>query len=126
MNMKIRRRIQSHALCLRRRPRYRRGLSGATKSLSRILATELDDVAGSDPDYDDFNDGTDGFKPSVASAKRSALLNAPRPPINGDTPAAKRIFDRVEALMKNDEWMQLLNCLGKSHANNGFFRRPMV
>ncbi|KAF1787746.1 hypothetical protein GQ600_24485 [Phytophthora cactorum] len=45
------------------------------------------------PDYDDFNDGTEGSKPSVASAKRSALLNAPRPPINGDTPAAKRVFD---------------------------------
>ncbi|KAF1776941.1 hypothetical protein GQ600_24902 [Phytophthora cactorum] len=30
-----------------------------------------------DPDYDDFNDGTEGSKPSVASAKRSALLNAP-------------------------------------------------
>ncbi|KAG2916423.1 hypothetical protein PC129_g4366 [Phytophthora cactorum] len=29
------------------------------------------------------------------------------PPINGDTPAAKRVFDRVEALMRNDEWMQL-------------------
>ncbi|KAG4036287.1 hypothetical protein PC123_g28143 [Phytophthora cactorum] len=83
------------------------GLSGATKSLSRSaqtatrtrgLATELDDVAGPDPDYDDFNDGTEGSKPSVASAKRSALLNAPRPPINGDTPAAKRVFDCVEAL----------------------------
>ncbi|KAG3156456.1 hypothetical protein PC128_g21865 [Phytophthora cactorum] len=79
------------------------GLSGATKSLSRNLAAELDDVAGPDLDYDDFNDGTEGSKPSVASAKRSALLNAPRPPINGDTPAAKRVFDRVEALMRNDE-----------------------
>ncbi|KAG3133022.1 hypothetical protein PC128_g26399 [Phytophthora cactorum] len=83
------------------------GLSGATKSLSRSaqtatrtrgLATELDDVAGPDPDYDDFNDGTEGSKPSVASAKRSALLNAPRPPINGDTPAAKRVFDYSPAL----------------------------
>ncbi|KAF1774181.1 Retrotransposon gag domain [Phytophthora cactorum] len=40
------------------------GLSGATKSLSRNLAAELDDVAGPDPDYDDFNDGTEGSKPS--------------------------------------------------------------
>ncbi|KAG2788003.1 hypothetical protein PC129_g15140 [Phytophthora cactorum] len=83
------------------------------KSLSRNLAAELDDVAGPDPDYDDFNDGTEGSKPSVASAKRSALLNAPRPPINGDTPAAKRAFDRVEALMKNDEWMQLFKPIPK-------------
>ncbi|KAF1787159.1 hypothetical protein GQ600_15438 [Phytophthora cactorum] len=39
---------------------------------------------GPDPDYDDFNDGTEAF----------SVLNAPRPPINGDTPAAKRVFDR--------------------------------
>ncbi|KAG2774849.1 hypothetical protein PC129_g23854 [Phytophthora cactorum] len=68
------------------------GLSGATKSLSRNLAAELDDVAGPYPDYEDFDDGTEGSKPSVASAKRSALLNAPRPPINGDTPAAKCVL----------------------------------
>ncbi|KAF1777483.1 Aspartic peptidase domain [Phytophthora cactorum] len=92
------------------------GLSGATKSLSRNLAAKLDDVAGPDPDYDDFNDGTEGSKPSVASAKRSALLNAPRPPINGDTPASKRVFDRVEALMKNDEWMQLFKPIPKRKA----------
>ncbi|KAG3233026.1 hypothetical protein PI124_g21891 [Phytophthora idaei] len=89
------------------------GLSGATKSLSRNLTAELDDVAGPDPDYNDFNDGTEGSKPSVASAKRSALLNAPRPPINGDTPAVKRVFDRVEALMKNDVWMQLFKPIPK-------------
>ncbi|KAG3230421.1 hypothetical protein PI124_g24481 [Phytophthora idaei] len=93
------------------------GLSGATKSLSRNLATELDDVAGPDPDYDNFNDGTEGSKPSVASAKRSALLNAPRPPINGDTLAAKHVFDRVEALMKNDEWMQLFKPIPKRKAD---------
>ncbi|RAW30780.1 hypothetical protein PC110_g12855, partial [Phytophthora cactorum] len=83
------------------------GLSGATKPLSRNPTAELDDVVGPDPDYDDFIDGTEGSKPSVASAKRSALLNAPRPSMNGYTPAAKRVFNRVEALMKNDEWMQL-------------------
>ncbi|KAG4039692.1 hypothetical protein PC123_g24763 [Phytophthora cactorum] len=77
------------------------------------LAAELDDVAGPDPDYDDFNDEIEGSKSSVASAKRSALLNAPRPPINGDTPAAKRVFDRVEALMRNDEWMQLFKPIPK-------------
>ncbi|KAG3075494.1 hypothetical protein PI125_g21729 [Phytophthora idaei] len=93
------------------------GLSGATKSLSRNLAAELDDVAGPDPDYDDFNRGTEGSKPSVASAKRSSLLNAPRLPINGDTPAAKRVFDRVEALMKNDEWMQLFKPIPKRKSN---------
>ncbi|RAW20301.1 hypothetical protein PC110_g23257 [Phytophthora cactorum] len=38
------------------------GLSGATKSLLRNLAAELDDVAGPDSDYDDFNDGTEGSK----------------------------------------------------------------
>ncbi|RAW25585.1 hypothetical protein PC110_g17997, partial [Phytophthora cactorum] len=83
------------------------GLSGATKSLSRNLVAELDDVAGPDPNYEDFDNGTQGSKPLVGSAKRSALLSAPRPPINGDTPDAKRVFDRMEALMKNDEWMQL-------------------
>ncbi|KAG3230650.1 hypothetical protein PI124_g24252 [Phytophthora idaei] len=93
------------------------GLSGATKSLSGNLSAELDDVAGSGPNYDDFNDGTEGSKPSVASAKRSALLNAPLPPINGDTPAAKRVFDRVEALMRNDEWMQLFKPIPKRKAD---------
>ncbi|KAF1791459.1 hypothetical protein GQ600_12298 [Phytophthora cactorum] len=93
------------------------GLSGVTKSLSRNLAAKLDEVAGPDPDYDDFNDGTEGSKPSVASAKLSALLNAPRPPINGDTPAAKRVFDRVEALMRNDEWMQLFKPIPKRKAD---------
>ncbi|KAF1779683.1 hypothetical protein GQ600_13196 [Phytophthora cactorum] len=83
------------------------GLSGATKSLSRNLAAELDDVAGPDPDYDDFNDGTEAF----------SVLNAPRPPINGDTPAAKRVFDRVEALMRNDEWMQLFKPIPKRKAD---------
>ncbi|KAG2960130.1 hypothetical protein PC119_g26488 [Phytophthora cactorum] len=93
------------------------GLSGATKSFSRNLAAELDDVAGPDPDYDDFNDGTEGSKPSVASAKRSALLNTPCPPINGDTLADKHVFDRVEALMKNDEWMQLFKPIPKRKAD---------
>ncbi|KAG3063310.1 hypothetical protein PI125_g24374 [Phytophthora idaei] len=93
------------------------GLSGAMKSLSRNLAAELDDVAGPDPDYDDINDGTEGSKPSAASAKRSALLNAPRPPINGDTLAAKHVFDRVEALMKDDEWMQLFKPIPKRKAD---------
>ncbi|KAG2972013.1 hypothetical protein PC121_g23829 [Phytophthora cactorum] len=93
------------------------GLSGATKSLSRNLAAELDDVAGPDPDYDDFDDETQGSKPLVGSAKRSALLSAPRPPINGDTPAVKRVFDRVEALMKNDEWMQLFKPIPKRKAD---------
>ncbi|KAG4047749.1 hypothetical protein PC123_g16900 [Phytophthora cactorum] len=89
------------------------GLSGATKSLSRNLVAELDDVAGPDPNYEDFDDGTKGSKPLVGSAKRSALLSAPRPPINGDTPDAKRVFDRMEALMKNDEWMQLFKPIPK-------------
>ncbi|KAG3069731.1 hypothetical protein PI125_g23142 [Phytophthora idaei] len=89
------------------------GLSGATKSLSRNLAAELDDVAGPYPDYEDFDDGTEGSKPSMTSAMRSALLNAPRPPINGDTPAAKRVSDRVAALMKNDEWVQLFKPISK-------------
>ncbi|KAI9984182.1 hypothetical protein PInf_005475 [Phytophthora infestans] len=68
---------------------------------------ELDDVAGPEPACDDHDDGTQGSKPSVASAKHSALLKAPRPPINGNLPAAKRVFDRVQALIQNDEWMQL-------------------
>ncbi|QQA74018.1 hypothetical protein JAV55_21450 (plasmid) [Bacillus licheniformis] len=89
------------------------GLSGATRSLSRNLADELDDVAGPEPAYEDYDDGTEGSKPSVASAKHSALLKAPRPPINGDTPAAKRVFDRVQALMQNDEWMQLFKPIPK-------------
>ncbi|KAI9989037.1 hypothetical protein PInf_022760 [Phytophthora infestans] len=93
------------------------GLSGATKSLSRNLADEHDDVAGPEPAYDDYDDGTEGFKPSVASAKHSALLKAPRPPINGDTPAAKRVFDRVQALMQNDEWMQLFKPIPKKKAD---------
>ncbi|KAG3143764.1 hypothetical protein C6341_g18966 [Phytophthora cactorum] len=84
---------------------------------SRNLAAELDDVAGPDPDYDDFNDGTEGSKPSVASAKHSAALNAPCPPINGDTPATKRVFDRVQALVKSDEWMQLFKPIPKRKAD---------
>ncbi|KAI9987043.1 hypothetical protein PInf_022901 [Phytophthora infestans] len=83
------------------------GLSGTTRSLSRSLADELDDAAGPEPVYEDYDDETEGYKPSVASAKHSALLKAPRPPINGGTPAAKRVFDRVQALVHNDEWMQL-------------------
>ncbi|KAI9979809.1 hypothetical protein PInf_027840 [Phytophthora infestans] len=89
------------------------GLSGATRSLSRSLADELDDVAGPEPAYENYDDGTEGSKPSVASAKHSALLKAPRPPINGDTPAAKRVFDRVQALMQIDEWMQLFKPIPK-------------
>ncbi|KAG3143144.1 hypothetical protein PC128_g24650 [Phytophthora cactorum] len=69
------------------------GLSAATKSLSRSLAAELDDVAGPDPYYDCFSDGTKGSKPSVASARCSALLNAPCPHINSDR-WAKRGADR--------------------------------
>ena len=53
----------------------------------------------------------------MASAKHSALLKAPRPPINGDTPAAKRVFDRVQALMQNDEWMQLFKPIPEKKAD---------
>ncbi|KAF1784487.1 hypothetical protein GQ600_9374 [Phytophthora cactorum] len=58
-----------------------------TATLS-TLAAGLDDVVGPDPDYDEYDDGDAGSKPWLASEKRSALLNAPRPPVNGDTPAA--------------------------------------
>ncbi|KAI9983866.1 hypothetical protein PInf_005139 [Phytophthora infestans] len=93
------------------------GLSGVTKSLSRNLADELDDVAGPEPAYKDYDDGTEGSKSSVASAKHSALLKAPRPPISDYTPAAKRVFDRVQALMQNDEWMQLFKPIAKRKAD---------
>ncbi|KAG2802875.1 hypothetical protein PC110_g8531 [Phytophthora cactorum] len=74
---------------------------------SRNLAGKLDDIVGPDPDYNDYDDVTEGSKPSVVSAKRSALLNTPRPPINGDSPAAKPVVIRVQALMQNDGRMQL-------------------
>ncbi|KAG3109119.1 hypothetical protein PI125_g11227 [Phytophthora idaei] len=115
MILKTRRRLQSRSLL--ETATLSSGLSGSTKSLSKNLAAELDDVAGPDPDYDGFNNGTEDSKPSVATAKRSALLNAPRPPVNGDTPAAKCVFDRVEALMKNDEWMQLFKPIPKRKAD---------
>ncbi|KAG3254684.1 hypothetical protein PI124_g807 [Phytophthora idaei] len=74
---------------------------------SSNLAGKLDDIVGPDPDYDDYDDVTEGSKPSVVSAKRSALLNAPRPLINGDSPAAKPVVHRAQALMQNDGRMQL-------------------
>ncbi|KAG2959437.1 hypothetical protein PC119_g26708 [Phytophthora cactorum] len=92
-------------------------LSGATKPLSRNLVAELDDLAGPYPDYDDYDDGAEGSRPLEVSAKRSALMSAPRPPIKGDTPAAKRVFDRVLELMQNDERMQLFKPIPKRQAD---------
>ncbi|KAG3129545.1 hypothetical protein PI126_g20917 [Phytophthora idaei] len=91
-------------------------LSGATKPLSRNLVAELDDLAGPYPDYDDYGDGAEGSKPLEVSAKRSALMSAPRPLIKGDTPAAKRVFDRVQELMQSDERMQLFKSIPKRQA----------
>ncbi|KAG2816191.1 hypothetical protein PC111_g13247 [Phytophthora cactorum] len=69
------------------------GLSGAAKSLSRDLVVELDDVAGPDPDYDAFNDGTEdsifggGCKALSATECTSPTYQRCHPKRKADWPA---------------------------------------
>ncbi|KAE9334005.1 hypothetical protein PR003_g13746 [Phytophthora rubi] len=83
--------------------------SGGTRSLSRNLAKELDDVARPDPAYSDDDDDDYGEeKPSTKTEKSSAKPQGNRPPLNGDTPAANKILGRcLELMLKESEWVPM-------------------
>ncbi|KAE8900396.1 hypothetical protein PF003_g15384 [Phytophthora fragariae] len=101
------------------------GRSGGTRSLSRSLASELDedappvsrnlvdeldDVAGLEPAYEDFEDfenSTEDPKSPVTTAQVTEQTSGNRPPINGDTPAANKVLGRCYEVMKASEWGQI-------------------
>ncbi|KAE8968941.1 hypothetical protein PF005_g28572 [Phytophthora fragariae] len=89
------------------------GCSGGTRSLSRSLTSELDEdalpvsrnlvdelneVAGLEPVYEDFEDSTDDPKSPVTTAQVTEQTSGNRPPANGDTPAENLVLRRRDDL----------------------------
>ncbi|GMF36156.1 unnamed protein product [Phytophthora lilii] len=82
------------------------GRSGGSRSLSRNLADELEEVAGPEPAYDDYDSDAEDPKSPVTMAQPTKQAFGYRPPLNGDTPAANKVLARCYEEMKASEWIQ--------------------
>ncbi|GMF28033.1 unnamed protein product [Phytophthora lilii] len=81
--------------------------SGGSRSLSRNLADELEEVVGPEPAYDEYDSDAEDSKSQVTMAQPTEQASGYRPPLNGDTPAANKVLGRCYEEMKTSEWIQL-------------------
>ncbi|EGZ06822.1 hypothetical protein PHYSODRAFT_258237 [Phytophthora sojae] len=88
------------------------GRSGGSRSLSRNLVAEFDEVAKPDHGDDDFEDGTE----TSASRALEQVTKGPqesrgcRPAMNSSTPAANKVLDRMlEQMVESSEWIWQFN-----------------
>ncbi|KAE9274830.1 hypothetical protein PF008_g29490 [Phytophthora fragariae] len=110
------------------------GCSGGTRSLSRSLTSELDEdalpvsrnlvdelneVAGLEPVYEDFEDSTDDPKSPVTTAQVTEQTSGNRPPANGDTPAENLVLRRCYEVTKASVWGQKTNGEDWNRLQNG-------
>ncbi|EGZ20272.1 hypothetical protein PHYSODRAFT_245817 [Phytophthora sojae] len=73
-------------------------------------AREDDEDDDWDPAYDADDGATEGFKASVTVGGATSKPVGARPPLNSDTPAAKKVLGRCLELMKTkSEWIQLFS-----------------
>ncbi|GMF13249.1 unnamed protein product [Phytophthora lilii] len=80
------------------------GRSGGSRSLSRNLADELEEVAGPELAYDDYDSDPEDSKSPVTMAQPTEQASGYRPPLNGDTPAANKVLGRCYEEMNTSEW----------------------
>ncbi|OWY91152.1 hypothetical protein PHMEG_00040388, partial [Phytophthora megakarya] len=77
------------------------GRSSGVRPLARNLMEELDEVVGPEPafgddDDEERDDDDDDSKPAVTTSQvTEQKKNRYRPPMNGDTPAAKKVLGRT-------------------------------
>ncbi|KAE9312957.1 hypothetical protein PF008_g19852 [Phytophthora fragariae] len=79
------------------------GRSGGSRSLSRSLASEFDEVAKPDHTHDDYEDSTEESKALVQVTKGPQESRGYRPPLNSSTPAANKV---LEQMIESSEWIQ--------------------
>ncbi|GMF18544.1 unnamed protein product [Phytophthora lilii] len=84
------------------------GRSGGSRSLSRNLADDLEEVAGPEPAYEDYDSDAEDSKSPVTMAQPTEQASGYRPPLNGDTPAANKVLGRCYEEMKTSEWIHQL------------------
>ncbi|KAE9284797.1 hypothetical protein PR003_g26763, partial [Phytophthora rubi] len=83
------------------------GRSGGSRSLSRSLASEFDEVAKPDHAQDDYEDSTEELKALVQVTKGPQESRGYRPPLNSSTPAANKVLGRMlEQMIESSEWIQ--------------------
>ncbi|KAG3074105.1 hypothetical protein PI124_g21369 [Phytophthora idaei] len=85
------------------------GRSGGSCSLSRNLVDELNDVAGPERAYDDYDDEAEDSTSPVKMAQLTEQTTDNRPPANGDTSAVNRVLGRCFEEMKTSNWIQLFD-----------------
>ncbi|GMF36542.1 unnamed protein product [Phytophthora lilii] len=83
------------------------GRSGGSRSLSQNLADGLEEVAGPEPAYDDYDSDAEDSKSPVTITQPTEQASGYRPPLNGDTPAANKVLGRCYEEMRTSEWIQL-------------------
>ncbi|KAE8877732.1 hypothetical protein PF005_g20008 [Phytophthora fragariae] len=83
------------------------GRSGGSRSLSRSLASEFDEVAKPDHAQDDYEDSTEESKALVQVSKGPQESRGYQPPLNSSTPAANKVLGRMlEQMIESSEWIQ--------------------
>ncbi|KAE8895615.1 hypothetical protein PF003_g20289 [Phytophthora fragariae] len=83
------------------------GRSGGSRSLSRSLASEFDEVAKPAHAHDDYEDSTEESKALVQVIKGPQESRGYRPPLNSSTPAANKVLGRMlEQMIESSEWIQ--------------------
>ncbi|EGZ20551.1 Eukaryotic/viral aspartic protease [Phytophthora sojae] len=88
------------------------GRSGGSRSLSRNLVSEFDEVARPDFADDDSEDGTETLtsRALVQVTKDPRESQGNRPAMNSSTPAANKVLGRVlEQMMEASEWIRQFN-----------------
>ncbi|KAE9172672.1 hypothetical protein PF005_g26600 [Phytophthora fragariae] len=83
------------------------GRSGGSRSLSRSLASEFDEVAKPDHAHDDYEASTEESKALVQVTEGSQESRGYRAPQNSSTPAANKVLGRMlEQMIESSEWIQ--------------------
>ncbi|EGZ10112.1 hypothetical protein PHYSODRAFT_256424 [Phytophthora sojae] len=88
------------------------GRSGGSRSLSRNLVAEFDEVAKPDHADDDFEDGTEtsASRALVQVTKGPQESRGSRPAMNSSTPAANKVLGRMlEQMVESSEWIWQFN-----------------
>ncbi|EGZ27308.1 hypothetical protein PHYSODRAFT_257631 [Phytophthora sojae] len=90
------------------------GRSGGSRSLSRNLVAEFDEVAKPDHADDDFEDGTEtsASRALVQVTKGPQESRGSRPAMNSSTPAANKVLGRMLEQMVAEDTVSLLRVMG--------------
>ncbi|KAG2782561.1 hypothetical protein PC129_g9663 [Phytophthora cactorum] len=101
------------------------GSRGVARPLSRNLADKLSAVAGTDVADDDWGEEEKEDEPSSKAVRDSDGLVV-RPPVNGDTPAAKKVLARCFEKVQSSDWIRQFNLRQTRQATRGDLRDELA